>query len=139
MENKLNADLNRYKDFVQEVTSNESNMTSALVGKMVDLEKETGVNISLLLTASIGMASEGGEFSEIVKKCIFQGKPLDADTIFHAKRELGDIMWYWINACRALDLDPNEVVAENVRKLEKRYPGGSFDVYYSENRQEGDL
>ena len=48
-------------------------------------------------------------------------------------------MWYWINACRALDLDPNEVVAENVRKLEKRYPGGSFDVYYSENRQEGDL
>ena len=139
MENKLNADLNRYKDFVQEVTSNESNMTSALVGKMVDLEKETGVNISLLLTASIGMASEGGEFSEIVKKCIFQGKPLDDDTVFHAKRELGDIMWYWINACRALDLDPNEVVAENVRKLEKRYPGGSFDVYYSENRQEGDL
>ena len=138
-ENKLNADLNRYKDFVQEVTSNESNMTSALVGKMVDLEKETGVNIALLLTASIGMASEGGEFSEIVKKCIFQGKPLDADTVFHAKRELGDIMWYWINACRALDLDPNEVVAENVRKLEKRYPGGSFDVYYSENRQEGDL
>lgn len=139
MENKLNADLNRYKDFVQEVTSNESNMTSALVGKMVDLEKETGVKIALLLTASIGMASEGGEFSEIVKKCIFQGKPLDDDTVFHAKRELGDIMWYWINACRALDLDPNEVVAENVRKLEKRYPGGSFDVYYSENRQEGDL
>lgn len=135
----MNADLNRYKDFVQEVTSNESNMTSALVGKMVDLEKETGVNIALLLTASIGMASEGGEFSEIVKKCIFQGKPLDTDTVFHAKRELGDIMWYWINACRALDLDPNEVVAENVRKLEKRYPGGSFDVYYSENRQEGDL
>ena len=138
-ENKLNADLNRYKDFVQEVTSLESNSTMVLNNKLIDLEKETGVNIALLLTASIGMASEGGEFSEIVKKCIFQGKPLDDDTVFHAKRELGDIMWYWINACRALDLDPNEVVAENVRKLEKRYPGGSFDVYYSENRQEGDL
>ena len=139
MENKLNADLNRYKDFVQEVTSLESNSTMVLNNKLIDLEKETGVNIALLLTASIGMASEGGEFSEIVKKCIFQGKPLDDDTVFHAKRELGDIMWYWINACRALDLDPNEVVAENVRKLEKRYPGGSFDVYYSENRKEGDL
>ena len=139
MENKLNADLNKYKDFVQEVTSLESNSTMVLNNKLIDLEKETGVNIALLLTASIGMASEGGEFSEIVKKCIFQGKPLDEDTIFHAKRELGDIMWYWVNACRALDLDPNEVVAENVRKLEKRYPGGSFDVYYSENRQEGDL
>ena len=89
--------------------------------------------------APIGIASEGGEFSEIVKKCTFQGKPLDADTVFHMKRELGDIMWYWVNACRALDLDPNEVVAENVRKLESRYPGGSFDVFYSENRKEGDL
>jgi len=139
MENKLNADLNKYKDFVKEVTSLESNSTMALNNKLIDLEKETGVNIALLLTASIGMASEGGEFSEIVKKCIFQGKPMDADTVWHAKRELGDIMWYWINACRALDLDPNEVVAENVRKLEKRYPGGSFDVFYSENRKEGDL
>ena len=138
-EKKLNADLNKYKDFVQEVTSLESNSTMVLNNKLIDLEKETGVNIALLLTASIGMASEGGEFSEIVKKCIFQGKPLDLDTVWHAKRELGDIMWYWINACRALDLDPNEVVAENVRKLEKRYPGGSFDVYYSENRKEGDL
>lgn len=134
-----NVDLNAYKEFVAEVTSNESNSTMVLNNSIIDLENKSGVNIALLLTASIGMASEGGEFSEIVKKCIFQGKPLDSDTVFHAKRELGDIMWYWINACRALDLDPNEVVAENVRKLEARYPGGSFDVYYSENRKEGDL
>ena len=135
----MNADLNKYKEFVKEVTSLESNSTMVLNNKLIDLEKETGVNIALLLTASIGMASEGGEFSEIVKKCIFQGKPLNDDTVFHFKRELGDIMWYWINACRALDLDPNEVVAENVKKLEARYPGGSFDVHYSENRQAGDL
>ena len=56
-----------------------------------------------------------------------------------AKRELGDIMWYWMNACRSLNLDPNDVIAENVHKLESRYPGGSFDVHYSENREEGDL
>jgi NTP pyrophosphatase (non-canonical NTP hydrolase) len=96
-------------------------------------------NPSLLLTGAVGISAEGGEFMEIVKKCIFQGKPMDEDTQFHAKRELGDIMWYWINSCRALNLDPNEVIAENVRKLEKRYPGGSFDAYYSENRQDGDL
>ena len=95
--------------------------------------------MALLLTGAIGLSSEGGEFSEIVKKCIFQGKPLNDDTIFHMKRELGDIMWYWISACRALNLDPNEVIAENVKKLESRYPGGQFDVFYSENRQEGDL
>jgi NTP pyrophosphatase (non-canonical NTP hydrolase) len=130
-------DLNKYKEFVKEVTSNESNSTTHLSRKLEKLDNR--VNIALLMTGSIGLASEGGEFSEIVKKCVFQGKPLDDDTIFHMKRELGDIMWYWVNACRALELDPNDVVEENVNKLKARYPGGEFDVHYSENRQEGDL
>jgi NTP pyrophosphatase (non-canonical NTP hydrolase) len=134
-----NVDLNKYKEFVQEVTSTASNSTAELSKTLDKLETESGVNMALLLTGSIGMASEGGEFAEIVKKCIFQGKPLDSDTIFHAKRELGDIAWYWINSCRALGLDPNSVLEENVNKLKSRYPGGEFDVHYSENRQEGDL
>ena len=132
------VDLNKYKDFVEKVTSSQSNAFGALHARMIELNDE-GVNPALLLTASIGMASEGGEFSEIVKKCTFKGKPMNEETVFHMKRELGDIMWYWVNACRALKLDPNEVVAENVRKLESRYPGGSFDVYFSENRKDGDL
>lgn len=131
-------DLNKYKDFVQQVTSAQSNSFGALHTRMIELS-DAGVNPSLLLTGAIGIASEGGEFSEIVKKCVFQGKPLDDATIFHIKRELGDIMWYWINSCRAVDLDPNEVIAENVKKLESRYPGGEFNIFYSENRQEGDL
>ena len=134
-----NVDLNKYKDFVQEVTSAESNAFGAMNERMKSLSDNDGINPALLLTGAIGIASEGGEFAEIVKKCIFQGKPMDDETKFHAKRELGDIMWYWINSCRALGLDPNEVVAENVNKLKARYPGGEFDVYYSENRKEGDL
>lgn len=133
------VDLNRYKDFVEKVTSMQSNETGGLIAQLENLEKDSDVNMALLLTGSIGIASEGGEFAEIVKKCIFQGKPLDDETIFHCKRELGDILWYWINSCRALGLDPNDVVQENVNKLQKRYPGGEFDVYYSENRKEGDL
>ena len=132
-------DLNKYKEFVEKVTSLESNSTMVLNNTMIELEKESNVNIALLLTGAIGIASEGGEFSEIVKKCVFQGKPLNDETVFHAKRELGDIMWYWINSCRALGLDPNEVVEENVNKLKARYPGGEFDVHYSENRKDGDL
>lgn len=135
----MQVDLNKYQEFVERVTSLQSNETGGLTTQLEKLEKDSGVNMALLLTGSIGIASEGGEFAEIVKKCIFQGKPLDNETIFHAKRELGDIMWYWINSCRALGLDPNEVVAENVNKLKARYPGGEFDVYYSENRKEGDL
>ena len=133
------VDLNKYKEFVEAVTSSESGNTEALANKIRNLEEESGVNVATLLTGAIGIASEGGEFAEIVKKCIFQGKPLDDETIFHAKRELGDIMWYWISSCRALGLDPNEVIAENVHKLKSRYPGGEFNVHYSENRKEGDL
>jgi NTP pyrophosphatase (non-canonical NTP hydrolase) len=131
-------DLNKYQEFVKEVTSQESNDSGEMAMAISKLE-ESGVNVSLLLTGAVGISAEGGEFMEIVKKCIFQGKPLSKETQFHAKRELGDIMWYWINSCRALNIDPNDVIAENVRKLEARYPGGSFDAYYSENRQDGDL
>ena len=133
------VDLNKYKEFVAEVTSKQSGSSRELVRKIEDLENTTDVNIALLLTGAIGIASEGGEFSEIVKKCIFQGKPLDNETVFHCKRELGDIMWYWVNSCRALGLDPNDVMAENVEKLKARYPDKKFDVEKSENRQEGDL
>jgi len=134
------VDLNKYKEFVQEVTSKESNQLSEMFYATKELEaKNPKVNMSLLLTGGIGLSSETGEFNEIIKKCIFQGKPLNDETVFHCKRELGDIMWYWISSCRALGLDPNDVIAENVNKLKSRYPGGEFDAYYSENRKENDL
>jgi NTP pyrophosphatase (non-canonical NTP hydrolase) len=135
----MQIDLNKYHDFVQAVTSKESNYPDDFIARIKEINDTTTINPSLLLTAAMGLAAEGGEFVEIPKKIIFQGKPVNEENIFHMKRELGDIMWYWINACRALNLDPNDVIAENVRKLESRYPGGSFDAHYSENRKSGDL
>ena len=136
----MQVDLNKYSDFVKEVTSGASNSTADFIDRVDQLSLEDiNVNVALLLTSAIGLAAEGGEFCEIPKKIVFQGKPLDEAAVFHMKRELGDVMWYWINACRALNLDPNEVIAENVKKLEARYPGGSFDVAHSENRKAGDL
>ena len=132
-------DLNKYQDFVREVTSAESNYPDKLVERLADINTNTTINPSLLLTAAMGLAAETGEFAEIPKKMLFQGKPVNEENIFHMKRELGDIMWYWINACRALNLDPNDVLEENIKKLESRYPGGNFNAHYSENRQEGDL
>jgi len=144
----MNIDLNKYQDFVEAVTSKPSNDLTTFMNRCDELDgnwdSETqahgpDINVPLLLTAALGLAAETGEFCEIPKKMFFQGKPLSVENVFHMKRELGDVMWYWINACRALNLDPNEVIAENVRKLESRYPGGSFDPYYSENRKDGDL
>lgn len=130
-------DLNKYADFVDAVTSDESKDSKALDRAYRKLT--TRAIVPRLLTASIGLASETGEFSEIVKKCLFQGKEMNDETIYHMKRELGDIIWYWIQGCRALNVDPNEIISMNIEKLESRYPGGKFDAYYSENRKEGDL
>jgi NTP pyrophosphatase (non-canonical NTP hydrolase) len=140
----MNIDLNKYSEFVEAVTSEQSNHTNIWMMRIAELERTArseGVplKLALLVTAGIGLSSEGGEFNEIVKKLLFQGKPYTQDIRYHLKRELGDVIWYWVNACRALGYDPNEVIAENVSKLESRYPGGSFDPYYSENRQAGDL
>lgn len=144
----MTVDLNRYKDFVKAVTSKPSNDLTTFMNRLdeldgnFDYEKDQhgpDINVPLLLTATLGLAAETGEFCEIPKKIYFQGKSLTEENVFHMKRELGDIMWYWINACRALNLDPNDVITENVNKLKSRYPGGEFDVHYSENRKEGDL
>ena len=136
-----NVDLKQYEKFVAAVTSAESSNYDHLHRRFEQLraQQEFNCNPSLLLTAAIGLAAECGEFAEIPKKIFFQGKPYDEESKLHMIRELGDIFWYWTNACRALGVDPNEVIAENVKKLESRYPGGVFDVYHSENRQTGDL
>lgn len=135
----MQVDLKKYSKFVEAVTSKESNNYDYLHTRINDIRNKELINSSLLLTAAIGLGSETGEFQEIIKKIFFQGKDLNQENIFHMKRELGDIMWYWINACRSLNLDPNDVIQENVNKLESRYPHGKFDVFYSENRKEGDL
>jgi NTP pyrophosphatase (non-canonical NTP hydrolase) len=109
-----------------------------MASRLAELEV-TGTNTSQLLTAALGLTAESGEFTEVVKKILFQGKPYTEENIFHMKRELGDICWYLAQACMALDTSFDEVIEMNVDKLMKRYPGGNFDVHYSENRQEGDV
>ena len=134
----MNLDFKRYEEFVDTVTSDASKDFVALADRLVELDGD-GANIERLLTAGVGINAEGGEFLEIVKKMIFQGKPLNDANKHHLVTELGDLMWYITQACMALEVSMEDVVATNVKKLEKRYPGGSFDVFYSENRQEGDL
>jgi len=131
------VDFDKYSEFVDAVTSDESKDFLALSDRLVQLD-EKGANIERLLTAGVGLNAESGEFLEIVKKMIFQGKPWSEDNREHLVIELGDVIWYAANACMALEVSFDEVVALNVNKLKKRYPGGQFDVYYSEHREEGD-
>ena len=135
----MTVDTEKYLDFVHDVTSTESFDYAALLTRMNKLELEDDCNLPQLLTAALGLTAESGEFTEIVKKIILQGKPYNEDNVFHMKRELGDICWYIAQACMALDTTFDEIIEMNVDKLKKRYPGGEFNVHQSENRKEGDL
>ena len=128
----------KYAEFVNAVTSQQSKDHEAFVYRIQELEGQ-GFPSERLLTAAVGMCAEAGEFTEVVKKIVFQGKPVNEDNLFHLKRELGDIMWYVMQACMGLGTDLNEIIEMNVEKLASRYPDGAFDVHFSENRKEGDV
>ena len=135
---KKEVDLKKYIEFGYGVTSAPSTDYAALMARMTALEAENA-DVCKLLTAALGLTAESGEFTEIVKKIVFQGKPYNNENVYHMKRELGDICWYLAQAFMALDTDFDEILEMNVSKLESRYPGGTFDVHKSENRKEGDL
>ena len=138
MSQEIKDFFSTYSEFVEKVTSQPSLNTEALKRSIDEIESSSNIKIPRLLTAALGLGSESGEFVEIVKKMILQGKPPSEENIFHMKRELGDIMWYWTTACASLGLDPYEVISENQKKLEARY-GEQFEVQRSEVRKEGDL
>ena len=136
--NSKEVDLKKYIEFVYGVTSAPSTDYAALMARLTSLESEDA-DTCKLLTAALGLTAESGEFTEIVKKIILQGKPYNKENIFHMKRELGDICWYIAQACMALDTTFDEIIEMNVDKLKARYPGGEFDVHHSENRVDGDV
>jgi len=132
-------DTNKYVEFVRQTTSPASSDFAQLITRMTELEANDDVDVPRLLTAALGMGAEAGEFTEVVKKIILQGKPYNQEATFHLKRELGDICWYLAQACMALDITFDEVLQMNFEKLSARYPEGTFNVWRSENRVEGDL
>ncbi len=135
----MTVDTEKYLEFVTEVTSAPSADLAALLSRATDLDIQQDADVPRLLTAALGLTAESGEFTEIVKKILLQGKPYNEENVFHMKRELGDICWYLAQACMALDTTFDEIIEMNVDKLKARYPGGEFDVHQSENRAEGDL
>ena len=128
----------KYLEFVNAVTSDESKHDGHFQDRLKNL-KSKGFDTNRFLTAAVGLCAESGEFTEVIKKIVFQGKEPTEENLFHLKRELGDIMWYVAQACMALDVSIDEIIEMNVEKLKARYPGGEFDVHYSENRKQGDL
>ena len=132
-------DTNKYIEFVRQTTSPASSDFAALLTRLTELEASADADVPRLMTAAFGISAEAGEFTEVIKKIFLQGKPYNEDNVFHLKRELGDICWYIAQACMALDTTFEGVLQMNYEKLSARYPEGTFSVYKSENRKEGDL
>lgn len=132
-------DTKKYIEFVRETTSPASSDFAQLLSRLTELDVEADADVPRLMTAAFGISAEAGEFTEVVKKMFLQGKPYNEENAFHLKRELGDIMWYVAQACMALDTNIEEILQMNYEKLSARYPDGTFDVWRSENRKEGDL
>jgi NTP pyrophosphatase (non-canonical NTP hydrolase) len=132
-------DTNKYIEFVRQTTSPASSDFAALLTRLTELEASADADVPRLMTAAFGISAEAGEFTEVIKKIFLQGKPYNEDNVFHLKRELGDICWYIAQACMALDTTFEEVLQMNYEKLSARYPEGTFDIFRSENRVEGDL
>ena len=131
--------INDYGKFVDSTTSSESKYTGDLIMRLTTLQTQhKDIAWSRLMTSAIGMLAESGEFAEIIKKILFQGRSMSSNERYHMKRELGDVLWYWIQGCIALGYEPEEVMKENIAKLEKRYPNG-FEIVRSEIREQGDI
>jgi len=130
--------INDYAKFVDTTTSRESKNFMAFIDSTSKLDVQDNMNLPRVMTSAIGMLAESGEFTEVLKKMVFQGKEFNEENRFHMKRELGDILWYWIQGCIALGYTPDEVMDENIKKLEARYPNG-FEVARSEKREQGDI
>lgn len=137
-ENKV-IDTNKYIEFVRQTTSPASSDLAALLARIAELETSTDTDVPRLLTAALGISAEAGEFTEVVKKIVLQGKTYNEESVFHMKRELGDICWYLAQACMSLGTSFDEVLQMNYEKLSARYPEGAFTIERSENRVEGDL
>ena len=75
-----------------------------------------------LAIMSLGLPGEVGEVVEILKKRLRDGT-FDRENL---RKELGDVIYYWARLCRAFDLQPSEVLASNIDKLESRRARGTM-------------
>lgn len=134
----MNDFLKDYVNFVNNVTSEESRLKFPFRASLDRMENQFSTPPQRLITAALGLSAEAGEFGDLVKKCLFQGKELNKENKELMVKELGDVMWYLAQGCMALGVTIDEVLWANIDKLEKRYPNG-FEVARSENRSQKDV
>ena len=121
-----------YMNFVDSVTSDSTKQQIDFI-EALNIMEEQGAIPSRLMTTALGLNGEAAEFSELIKKCVFQGREYTDEIHAELKSELSDIMWYIAQGCIALDTTIEELMEINTSKLKERYPDG-FDKNKSNAR-----
>ena len=119
---------------------NSDRMIQAITQSLIEdcrriIDDKDDRDIGGIVNACLGLSGEVGEFNDMIKKWIFHEKPLDED---HAKKEIGDIVWYIALMCYSFGWDLDEILQMNIDKLKSRYPEG-FDVNKANNRKAEDV
>lgn len=123
--------------------TNDGKASDRLIGKMQEYDMKFSsehsdndcVDIGGIFNACLGLSGEVGEFNDMIKKWVFHEKELDME---HAKKEMGDVLWYVAMMCESFGWNMDEIMQMNVDKLKARYPEG-FSVDRSLHRVEGDV
>ena len=124
---------NEYQELA--MRTNDGGANARLRSKMNIFNESHQTDFGGVLNGCLGLAGECGEFLDMVKKWIFHEKVFDRE---HAKKELGDVMWYVAMICKSFGWELDEILQMNVDKLKNRYPDG-FNTDLSNHRKEGDL
>ena len=128
----MNEVFRQYREFVNGVTSGPSSKPNIFREHMNQLNDS--LNFPKMDTACSGIAGESGEINDLWKKVKYHGKPWNDDNRNKMIDEVGDMFWYLTHLMEVLEVEVEEVLDRNVKKLESRYPGGKFSIERSENR-----
>ncbi|MCP4437516.1 MAG: pyrophosphatase [Aureispira sp.] len=133
------CDIDQYSEFVDNMLSSTSKNLNELVGRLETLHSVENCNIPGMITGATGLVCESAELKDIVKKVLFQGKDLSPEVLQHMKKELGDVIFYFVVMCKAIGTTPGKVIELNREKLNTRFASGKFSVAESEMRKKGDV
>lgn len=86
----------------------------------------------MLVWCAVGLGGESGEVLEVVKKGVFHQHGVDEAKL---RKEIGDAQWYLSAICTVMGWQLEGIMAENIAKLEARYPNG-YNSDASKNRRD---
>lgn len=113
--------------FIKEKRVNIKEYQNKVNRTRANLDSNLMDNIHMVL----GMQTESAEIADVFKKKLAYAKDID---LINVQEELGDIMWYIANMCNINEWNLEDILLQNINKLNIRFPEGfSQDLALNRN------